>query len=331
VLHSRITGLDAGVPETLLRHAAPLFEYWGHEASWLPMELYPFFGFRRKENQTHPWWGDLIGEHPRQARAILRRIRDEGPLRSSDLGETAKAGWWNLSINKKLLSALWSRGDLAIRERSGFQRIYDLTERVIPRRWREQWIPRRDAIRELLLRALAATGWATTGTLAATWRFRNMKTEVDEALGRLEAEGKITACAIGDLPRSSGWIRPEDLELTAKLARARPRRDRGVLLSPFDPVLWAKRRTQQLFDFDHVMEIFKPPEKREYGYYCLPVLAGESIVARCDVKADRRAGRVNILSTHREPLRGGRTRASDDAAIRSAFRRHAAATQLAVG
>ena len=326
-----VGGLDAGVPETLLRHGAPLFEYWGHEASWLPIELYPHFGFRRKANRSHPWWGDLIGEHPRQARAILRRIRDEGPLRSSDFGETAKPGWWNLGVNKKRLSALWSRGDLAIRERRGFQRIYDLAERVIPRRWREQRVSRPDAIPELLLRALAGAGWATTGTLAATWRFRNMKPELDQAMERLQANGKIVACALGDSPRSSGWIRPQDLELAGRLASARPRHDRGVLLSPFDPVLWDRRRTQRLFDFDHVREIFKPPEKRVHGYYSLPVLAGERIVARCDLKADRKARRVAVLSTYLEPLRDGRTRASDDAAIGSALRRHGEAMQLALG
>ncbi len=330
MLHSRITGLDAGVPESLLRPGAPVFEYWGHEASWLPIELYPHFGFRRIANRTHPWWGDLIGQHPRQARAIMRRVRDEGPLRSSDLGETAKPGWWNLSVNKKLLSALWSCGDLAIRERRGFQRVYDLTKRVIAERWREQRVPRRAAIAQLLLRALAAVGWATTGTLAGTWRLRNMRPEIDAALKRLQLEGRIAACAIEGSPRSTGWIRPEDLELAGRLASIRPRRDRAVLLSPFDPVLWDKRRTQQLFDFDHVMEIFKPPEKREHGYYCLPVLAGERIVARCDLKADRKAGRVELLSTHLEPLRDGRTRASDHPAIQSALRRHADAMRLAL-
>ena len=239
VLLSRLPGMRPALGEDLLLLGAPLFEYWGHEVCWLPLELYPTLDFRRREYRVHPWWGDVLGEHSALADQILRRIRDEGPIRSSDLCEPSSDGWWAFKAGKKVLSALWSAGDIAIQQRRGFQRTYDLTERVIPQTVRELAEPRDASIRALLLRALAGHGWATSGTLAATWRFRNMREELAAALYALRDQREITPCALVDATgkRRMGWVRPRDLELADRLRRARPRRDRGVLLSPFDPVL----------------------------------------------------------------------------------------------
>jgi uncharacterized protein YcaQ len=331
VLLSRLAGLDPSLPEELLRPGEPLFEYWGHEASWLPIELYPLFEFRRREFRRHPWWGDLVGQHPRVAEDLLRRIRNEGPLRSQDMEGRGGRGWWDLKIAKKVASALWSSGELAIRERCGFQRTYDLAERVIPDRWRSQSVPRPEALERILLRALAGHGWAPTGTLAQTWRLLNRGREVTAALARLREKGEILACTLlGDgRRRSAGWIRPADLELAARLTRVRPRRDRGVLLSPFDPLLWDRRRVEQLFGFHQVLEIFKPAPRRIYGYYCLPVLAGERLVARLDLKAERRAGQLRVLSRRFEGAGGVAAASPEDAeAARSALERYAAAIGL---
>ena len=302
VLLSRLGGLDPSLPEKLLRPGEPLFEYWGHEACWLPIELYPVFAFRRQEFQAHPWWGDLAAEHPEVTRNLLRRIRNEGPVRSADLEGRGSRGWWDLKIAKKIATQLWSSGVLAIRERKNFQRSYDLAERVIPAELLAQEVPLPNALKTLLLRALAGHGWARTGTLTATWRLRNMRREVATALEELREEGEIVPCTLkAGVPRApQGWIRPADLELAARLRRVRPRSDRGVLLSPFDPVLWDRPRVKTLFDFDQVLEIFKPAPQRVYGYYCLPVLAGDRLVARVDLKADRKAGVLNVLSLHFE-------------------------------
>ncbi len=327
VLLSRLAGLDPRLPEELLRPGEPLFEYWGHEVSWLPLELYPVFAFRRRQYRTHPWWGDVLGEHPETAAEILARVEREGPLRSVDLEGESSSVMWHLKVAKKVVSALWSSGQLAVRERRSFQRSFDLTERVIPAELRAKQVPQAEALKTLLLLALEGHGWAPTGTLTATWRLRNLKAEVDTALLELEEEGRIIRCAL-DLRESGGgrdipgWIRPEDLDLAARLRRIRPRRDRGVLLSPFDPVLWDRARVQRLFEFDQVLEIFKPAAERRYGYYCLPVLAGDRLVARCDLKADRKEGVLSVLSLHLEG-ENKNTSAAQRKATDSALQRYA--------
>jgi uncharacterized protein YcaQ len=301
-LLSRLEGLDANLPEELLRPGEPLFEYWGHEASWIPIELYPVFAFRRKAFRIHPWYGDLVSEHRPLARKILRRIRDEGPLKSTDFEGKRYDTMWGLKLANKMLGALWSCGELAIRERRKFQRVYDLSERVIPDEWRSKSIRKSEAIKVLLLRAFQGHGWATIKTLMATWRFRNQQKEVRTALDELEEGGSISPCSVA-LPsgrKLAGWIRPDDLELAARLRRVRPRNDRGVLLTPFDPILWDRPRVMQLFDFEQVLEIYKPAAQRIYGYFCLPVLSGDRFVARCDTKADRRDGILRILSVRYE-------------------------------
>jgi len=328
VLLSRLSGLDASVPETLLGPDAPIFEYWAHEACWIPRDLYPCFEFRRREFRSHPWWGDLVGRHPDVARRILDRIRSEGPLRTADLeGERGK-GFWELGIGKRVADALWSSGELAIRERRNFQRTYDLAERVIPAELRERPVAEEEALATLLLRALDGHGWATLGTLARTWRLRNRRPRLEAAMATLAAGGRAVPCALEhDGRRIAGWIRPEDLALVPSLMRLRPRRDRGVLLSPFDPVLWDRERVARLFGFDAVLEIYKPAPKRIYGYYCLPVLAGDRLVARVDLKADRARGRLRVLKTHREPATG-RDRAAAREATDSALRAWATALGL---
>jgi len=331
VLLSRLVGFDPPLAEELLQPGEPLFEYWGHEASWLPLELYPVFEFRRKAYRRHPWWGDLISEHPRIAADLCQRIRDEGPLRSLDMKGRGSRGWWDLKITKRVATALWSTGELAIRSRHNFQRVYDLSQRVIPRQWRQTSMAKDQALELLLVRALKGHGWAATGTLAQTWRLKNQAKQIQAALRRLVEKGSIVPCTLGRGPgkRHSGWIRPEDLELAARLDRTRPRRKRGVLLSPFDPLLWDRRRVRILFNFDQVLEIFKPAGQRIYGYYCLPVLAGEQLIARVDLKARRRAGRLMICSRHYEAGKTGKMIPSvHREAVHSAISRYAESLRL---
>ncbi len=329
VLLSRLDGFDPELAEELLQPGEPLFEYWGHEASWIPIELYPVFGFRREEFQHHPWWGDLVGQHPQVAADLLRRIRDDGPLRSLDMEGGGSRGWWDLKIAKKVATALWSSGELAIRERRSFQRAYDLPERVIPERWREDSVAKERAIEILVLRALGGHGWAQTGTLART--FRLTQQDVIAALRRLREQETAVPCTLvgDDGPKSRGWIRPPDLELAARLENVRPRPDRGVLLSPFDPLLWDRQRVQQLFGFHQVLEIFKPVAQRIYGYYCLPVLGGDRLVARFDLKADRKRGTLQVMSRHFEGDDASKpASAADEEAARTALERYAQAIGL---
>ena len=319
VLLSRLHRLDPALPETLLRPKAPLFEYWGHEASWLPMELYPVFEFRRREfRKESPWWGPVLRDHRNRANAIRRRIRNEGPLRSTDFEDKADRNDWGATLSRRLLRSLWWAGDLAVRERKNFHPLYDLTERVIPEKVRAQKIDKRAATKILLLKALDGHGWATMRTLVNTWRLTKRRQLIQTCLDELTEQGAVVPCA---LEKQSGWIRPGDLELAARLERIRPRPDIGVLLSPFDPVLWDRDRVQTLFDFEQVLEIFKPAHQRKYGYYCMPVLAGDVLVARCDLKADRKTGRLDVLATHHEMPGSG-------PALHSALTRYASALQL---
>lgn len=308
VLCSRLAGLDASVVDTLLRPGQPYFEYWGHEACWMPMALYPYFAFRRREFRVHPWWGDLLGEHRSLADALLKRIANHGPLRSVDLDSEQRdprgtGGWGSEKLQKRIAESLWCAGELAIRERRGFQRVFDLTERVIPLEIRSQKVSEDDSFDRLLLGALSGHGWATEGTLAATWRLKNCRDQIQASLERLREDEQIVRCDLQHAERRfPGWIRCHDLEQASHLNSARLHGQRGIVLSPFDPVLWDRARVKLLFGFEQSVEIYKPAAQRVYGYYCLPVLAGERLIARMDLKADRKARQIQVLAFHSEDL-----------------------------
>ena len=332
VLASRLENLEASLAEDLLAPGQPLFEYWGHEACWMPMSMYPVFGFRRREYRVHPWWGDLLGEHPRMVAAIMRRVEQEGAIRSVDLEGAAGPGWWDMKLSKRIAEALWSAGELAIASRRHFHRSFDLPERVIPEDARQRVVSDEDAYDALMMKALEGHGWATTGTLAATWRLVNCRERVEASLERLAEDRRIVSCKLtGARREQSGWLRSEDLALAATLDSARPRRDRGVLLSPFDPLLWDRERVKLLFGFEQVLEIYKPAEQRRFGYYCLPVLAGDRLIARVDLKAERKAGRLHVQACHFESDGvGGGAKPRERQAVRHALARYASSVGLAV-
>lgn len=350
VLHSRIPRFPAARGEELLRPGSPFFEYWGHEVCWLPLELYPYFEFRRKEFRKRPWWKDAMSGNKALAREVLRRVEDSGPTKSADWEGPGSRGWWDHKPAKRVLEALFCSGDLAVRERKNFIRAFDLPDRVHPEwhdRTRAASPTLQESLRRLLLVAVAGHGWATTGTLAQTWRLRNRRREILDALETLVEEGSLMRCRLAEGPgtKTEGWIRPQDRDLADRLRRKRFRPDRGVLLSPFDPVLWDRARVRQLFGFDQVLEIFKPAAQRVYGYYCLPVLAGEHLVARLDLKADRGEKTLEARAIHFEDSRNSerksksasgvdsRTRSTRrnlaaQAAVESALRRYSASVGL---
>ena len=326
VLASRLKGLSSRTVESLLYRGAPLFEFWGHEACWLPMELYSAFEFRRKAMRVHPWWGDLLTEHRKIADELLARVRTDGELRSLDMEGERGPGWWNLKLRKRVAEALWSSGELAIAARNNFQRVYDLTERVIPEAYRTEPLDEADALELLLSKALDGHGWATTGTLAATWRLRNMRPQITAALERMRERGDIIACSLRTEARPIvGWIKPEHIELADQLAAARMSRVEGVALSPFDPVLWDRTRVAQLFGFEVLLEIYKPAAQRQYGYYVLPILVGERLIGRVDLKADRHSSALKVLATHIEHSNLSR---GECEAYRNALTRFASSVEL---
>ncbi|MEZ4649831.1 MAG: crosslink repair DNA glycosylase YcaQ family protein [Candidatus Eisenbacteria bacterium] len=316
VLFARHPRIEPSLGEELLRPGAPLFEYWGHEACWLPMELYPQFQFRRDEFRGEDWWKRIRKSSKKTIAEVLTRIREEGPIRSQDLeGKGGGGGWWDHKPAKRVVVALWFVGDLAIRERANFQRSFDLPERVVPREYLEHPAPWAESARELLAHALRGHGWATIGTLARTWRFLNCRPDLSRALSELEEQGRAVQCALrtDEGKRIQGWIDPIYLPFVDRLARQRPDPTQARLLSPFDPVLWDRSRVTLLFGFEQTLEIFKPAEQRQYGYFCLPALAGDRFIGRVDPKADRKEGVLRILSEHledggsREAIRGAVT------------------------
>jgi uncharacterized protein YcaQ len=326
VLLARIDGLIPRVADDLLVPGAPIFEYWGHEACWMPLALWPAFEFRRAAYRKHERWATFRRENRRVVRDVRRRA-EQGAFRSSDLGGTRSGTWWQWKPAKVAAEWLWRTGDLAIRDRRGFQRTYDLAERVIPDDVRARRVSLADAYRTLILLALEGHGWAETRTIADTFRLRRSRKEFVAAMRSLAEEGAVVACTLrSDDGERAGWIRPRDLDEADRLRDRPDGPERAVLLTPFDPLLWDRTRVRLLFGFEQVLEIYVPAAKRRFGYFCLPVLAGERLVARVDLKARRKDGVVDVLACHFEGKR--RVPAADRDAARRAVARHAGALGL---
>lgn len=274
-----------------------LFEYWAHEASLLPFELHPLLRWRMaRAERGETIWGGLrrwAGEQRGEAEALLARIEAEGPLAASDVAETrGEGGWWGWSDTKSALEWLFWAGRITTATRRGsFERVYDLPERVFPAEMLAQPTPdEADAHRALLARAGAALGIATAGDLRDY--FRQKPDDAYPRIAELVEEGTL-------LPvRVRGWGPQAYLHKHANV----PRRVTGqALLAPFDPLIWERSRAERLFGIRYRIEIYTPAEKRVYGYYVLPFLLDGRIVARVDLKADRKAGKLLVQSAHGEP------------------------------
>jgi len=273
-----------------------LFEYWAHEASLLPLSLHPLLRWRmaRADRGEAGWKGLRVfaGERRSEAEALLNRIRNEGPRAASDLeGKPGRSGWWQWGDAKRALEWLFWAGHITTAtRRGGFERVYDLTERVIPAEILARPTPNeKDAQRALIERAARALGVATTQDLRDY--FRLGPNDAREAIDALVEAGVLEPVEI------PGWARLAYLHRDAR----RPRRvSAQALLAPFDPLVWERSRALRLFDFHYRIEIYTPAEKRQHGYYVLPFLLGDRLVARLDLKADRQAGRLLVHTVHLE-------------------------------
>lgn len=274
-----------------------MFEYWAHEASLLPFDLHPLLRWRmaRAERGQDTWERvkPYAGERRPMAEALLARIDNEGPLAASDVAETrGKSGWWDWSDAKHALEWLfWAGKVTAAKRRGSFERVYDLPERVLPRAVLAMPTPSEaDAQRALLSRSARALGVATAGDLRDYFRLK--PADAQPRLAELVEAGTLVPV------RVEGWAQPAYRHVEARTAR---RFDGAALLSPFDPLIWERSRTQRLFGLRYRLEIYTPAEKRVHGYYVLPFLCDGTIAARVDLKADRRSGRLLVQSAHREP------------------------------
>lgn len=273
-----------------------LFEYWAHEASLLPLELQPLLRWRMAAaDRGEIGWRQIrlfSGERRAEAMALLARIEADGPLAASDLDDKrARPGWWEWSASKTALEFLfWAGHVTAATRRSSFERVYDLPGRVLPPEILA--LPTPDiaaAHRALVERAARALGIATAGELRDYFRLK--LSETAPAIAALAEDGVL-------LPvRVPGWAEKAWLHRDARLPR---RIEAAALLAPFDPLVWERSRAEGLFGFHYRIEIYTPAEKRQHGYYVLPFLLDERLVARVDLKADRQNGRLRALAVHWE-------------------------------
>jgi len=291
VLFSRLGAHPRTLIDDATRHG-DLFEFWVHEACHVPMEQ---FALQRWAMQNHPRWRSLrawAAEHHALVAQVLARVRADGPIVASDLAmrDRPKGTWWDWDDGKLALEHLLRTGDVAARRRpNDFARLYDLTERMIPAEVLAEPGPcEHDAKKELLVRAARHHGVGTASDLTDYHRLSHTRT----LLAELVEEGRLLPASV------QGWPKPAFLHPEATVPRRVTAR---ALLSPFDPVVWNRDRIERLFGFRYRIEIYVPAAKRRYGYYVLPFLLGDELVARVDLKADRATGRLLVQSAFGEP------------------------------
>ena len=282
-------------PRTLIEDATAageLFEYWVHEASHVPIAQYPLY---RWAMERHPRWKGFrkfAAERADFVEAVRERVRADGPIVAGELQarDRPKEAWWDWDEGKLALEYLFRTGEVACtRRRNDFARLYDVAERVIPPEILNAPAPSEvEAKKEMLVLAAKYHGVGTAGDLADYHRLahtRPLFAELVEAGRLIEVEVE-------------GWKQPGYLHPDAKIPR---RIEACALLSPFDPVVWYRDRAERLFDFHYRIEIYVPKPKRQYGYYVLPILFGDSLVGRVDLKADRANRTLLVQSAWREP------------------------------
>lgn len=274
-----------------------VFEYWAHEASLLPLDLHPLLRWRMARAERgeigYAALRRFATEHRAEAQAVLDRITSDGPLTAADFENGAsKSGWWEWSHTKHALEWLFWSGQITTATRRGsFARIYDLPERVLPAM--TLGLPTPDAAtaqRELIARAAMALGVATAADLRDYYRLK--PDEADHAIAAQIDAGLLVPV------RVEGWRQKAWMHRDASVPR---KVNVAALLAPFDPLIWERSRTERLFGFRYRIEIYVPQGKRTYGYYVLPFLMDEALVARVDLKADRSAGLLLVQRITLEP------------------------------
>jgi uncharacterized protein YcaQ len=296
-LYSRLGPYAVETLDTL-SHKKPraLFEYWGHEASLIPVEYHPLFRWRMDEARSGKgMWGGpsrLARERPDFIRAVMSEIAERGPVGAGELsgGGKSTGNWWGWSDGKRAVEYLFWTGQLTAAGRRGFERLYDLPERAIPARiLNTAAVARDDAHRSLLEMAAAAFGVATEADLRDYFR-----------LPVAETKARIADLVDAKVLRPvtvEGWKQQAYLHKHAKAARPV---ETSALISPFDSLIWMRPRTERLFDFHYRLAFYTPKHKRTQGYYVTPFLLGDKLVARVDLKSDRKNSRLLVLGGHAE-------------------------------
>ena len=273
-----------------------LFEYWGHEASLIPVATQPLLRWRMERAHTDSWGGmqRVQREQPELVAQVLEEVAERGPVSASELGERPRrAGpWWDWSDHKRALEWLFWSGQISSARRRRFERLYDLTERVLPPAVVAAPTPSiEDAQRELIRIAAGGLGVASEADLRDY--FRLPAAEAKDRVAELVEAGELRPVEVEGWRRTAGYL----------WHRARiPRQvDARALVGPFDSLIWARPRVERIFGFSYRLEIYVPAPKRVHGYYVLPFLFGDRLVARVDLKADRARSCLHVRAEHHEP------------------------------
>lgn len=291
-LGSRVGAYPRGTISRLLGQGR-IFEYWAHEACLIPVEDWPLF--RPAMTAHHPWRGDVLAQHPELAEDVRAALRERGPLSSRDFEGKGGSGMWNWKPAKMVLEALWNAGEIVIAGRvSGFQRLYDLAERVIPRAILEAPVPdEATRLATLVEQAVRARGVLTEAGVREHWRLKGGVARVQPHADELVRDGVLERLQPDD--GGPPVLVPAGCDLDP------PRPTAAALLSPFDNLLWDRPFARRILGFDHLIEVYKPAPEREYGYYVLPLLWRDRIVGRADLKTERGDGTLVVRAFHLEP------------------------------
>ena len=291
-----------------------IFEYWGHEAAILPVEIQPLFRWKMNAARTGKikHWGltSFYADNKAFVKRILKHVEANGPVTARELSTrtTKKSSWWDWDEAKTALEYLFLTGQLMSCGRgSDFARIYDITERVLPSKILDTPTPtENEARKQLLVRAAKAQGVATLTDLADYYR---QKTAVIKPLvNELVEQGELREVTVDT------WVEKAFVHRSAKSPK---KLYATALLSPFDSLVWCRPRNERLFDFHYRIEIYTPKEKRKFGYYVLPFMMNGELVGRVDLKADRANSKLLVQSVHTEK---GIKRASINGALTKELR-----------
>ncbi len=290
---SRLGAYDRALLDDEAYRKGRVFEYWAHEACIVPIDQYPLMRSRMADWRGWKREALIEREEPGYLDAVLEEVRQRGPLTAGGLEDGGKrtGPWWGYGKGKVALEVHFGRGRLTTRARRNFSRVYDLPERVLPAAALSAPPPGvEDAHREMLRRASEALGVATTADLADYYR---LKMPAARPLIRdLVDAGDLRPVEV------EGWNQPAFLHRDAVVP---PRVNARALLTPFDSLVWNRDRTERLFGFRYRIEIYVPEGQRQYGYYVLPFLLGDRLVARIDLKAHRQAGTLEVRGAFLEP------------------------------
>ena len=288
VLWTRFPDYKNKILDELIDKDRKVFEFWDHAASYLPMEHYRYSLPRKKAYKNrHKEWAS---KNKKLIRFIRDRIKAEGPLMSRDFKDDTKRGvWWDWKPAKDALEFLFHSGDLMVWARKNFQKVYDLTERVLPSNVDISFPKEAELSEHLILKAINANG--ITSQKEMTYLRRHHEKTTKSVINKLLEEKKIVPVSIKDSPEKY-FSTSKNLRLVKRLKAS----NTVHILSPFDNLVIQRKRMNSLFDFDYVIECYVPAPKRKYGYFCLPVLYGDRFIGRLDAKADRQTGVFKVIN-----------------------------------